>query len=63
MTLTQEVDIMVSLLPPRQRIEVIEHKAPTPLSEIPPGVFTVFLAGSIEMGEAEDWQETFIQRF
>ena len=30
-------------------------KPPSPLSEAS-GVFSVFLAGSIEMGEAEDWQ-------
>jgi hypothetical protein len=30
-------------------------KAPAPL-DIEPGVASVFLAGSIEMGQAEDWQ-------
>jgi hypothetical protein len=29
----------------------------------PDGCYTVFLAGSIEMGKAEDWQERFIQHW
>lgn len=45
----------------RRRIGRIT-KPPEPV-EITPGTKTVFLAGSIEMGTAENWQETFAGYF
>lgn len=37
-------------------------KPPHPI-DIPVGLKSVFLAGSIEMGQAEDWQRCFVQAF
>ena len=38
-------------------------KAPANLNVIDPTDKTIFLAGSIEMGAAEDWQEEVVQYF
>lgn len=37
--------------------KIIIKKSPEALEGIPDGYLKVFLAGSIEMGKAEDWQE------
>lgn len=34
---------------------------PSQLTEVPTGYKTIFLAGSIEMGKAEDWQKKIIE--
>ena len=38
---------------------IVQHRPPAPW-RVPDGVTTVFLAGSIEMGAAEDWQQRLI---
>jgi hypothetical protein len=40
-------------------VDLIEIKAPNKISLDDLGTFSIFLAGSIDMGKAENWQETF----
>lgn len=37
-------------------------KAPNPLDQIQPSKPCVFLAGSIEIGKAEKWQDTMVEK-
>lgn len=39
------------------------YTAPEPLPKDDPPEFSIFLAGSIEMGKAVDWQKEMIKRF
>lgn len=41
---------------------MIVHRPPAPWSVPAPGTKTVFLAGSIEMGTATDWQSALVSR-
>jgi hypothetical protein len=42
---------------------MIEFKPPSELRQVPADMLTMFLAGSIEMGKAEDWQKKIVEEF